>query len=82
MRLHKQAIQSWNPSDLPAWLTEDYYAREIDPRLRKLKVQGIAQALQISQPYAAFIRSGRRRPHPRHWEALANLAGVWAVGND
>jgi hypothetical protein len=27
-------------------------------------------------PYAAEIRAGRRRPHPRHWEALAKLAGV------
>jgi hypothetical protein len=23
-----------------------------------------------------FIRSGRRRPHPRHWQALARLVGV------
>jgi hypothetical protein len=26
------------------------------------------------EPYAADIRAGRRRPHPRHWEALAKLA--------
>lgn len=24
----------------------------------------------------ADIRAGRRRPHPRHWQALARLAGL------
>jgi hypothetical protein len=76
MQRHKQAIQNWNPSDLSAWLTEECYAREIRPRLRKLKVREIAQTLLVSQPYAAFIRAGRRRPHPRHWQALAQLSGV------
>jgi hypothetical protein len=26
--------------------------------------------------YAAYIRAGRHRPHPRHWQALAGLVGV------
>jgi hypothetical protein len=26
--------------------------------------------------YAADIRAGRRRPHPRHWQALAQLVGA------
>jgi len=43
--------------------------------LRSKKVREIAQAMQVSTPYAAFVRSGKRRPHPRHWEALALLAG-------
>jgi hypothetical protein len=30
----------------------------------------------MSKPYAAEIRKGRRRPHPRHWRPLAELAGV------
>jgi hypothetical protein len=30
--------------------------------------------MQVSQPYAALIRSGRRRPHPRHWQALTRLS--------
>ena len=29
-----------------------------------------------SIPYASAIRSGRRVPHPRHWQALAQLVGV------
>jgi hypothetical protein len=31
--------------------------------------------MQVSEPYAAFVRSGRRRPRPRHWQTLAGLAG-------
>jgi hypothetical protein len=40
------------------------------------KVREIAEAMHVSHPYAAFIRSGRRRPHPRHWPIIAKLVGV------
>ncbi|MBZ5658010.1 MAG: CRISPR-associated endonuclease Cas1 [Acidobacteriia bacterium] len=73
---HAVANSWWSPSSLPAWLNEEYYTEEIQPRLRTVKVREIAQALQVSKPYAAFIRAGRRRPHPRHWQALAELVGV------
>jgi len=33
----------------------------------------IASAIGVSIPYASDIRKGRRRPHPRHWQALAEL---------
>jgi hypothetical protein len=74
---HAVANSWWSPSNLPAWLNEECYAQEIQPRLRTVKVREIAQALQVSKPYAAFIRAGRRRPHPRHWQALAGLVGVF-----
>ena len=61
---------------MPDWLTEQCYVERIQPLLRDKKVREIAAAMQVSQPYAAFVRSGRRRPHPRHWSALARLAGV------
>ena len=73
---HAVANTWWDPSSLPSWLNEDCYVQKIRPQLGKLKVREIAQALQVSQPYAAFIRSGRRRPHPRHWTTLAQLLGV------
>jgi len=72
---HAVANTWWLPSSLPAWLNEEFYVQKIQPQLRRVKVREIAQALQVSQPYAAFIRSGRRRPHPRHWRRLAQLAG-------
>jgi hypothetical protein len=73
---HAVANSWWSPSSLPAWLNEKFYIQKIQPELRRFKVREIAQAMQVSQLYAAFIRSGRRRPHPRHWQVLAELVGV------
>ena len=75
---HAVANSWWNPSSLPAWLTAEFYEQKIQPQLRTLKIREIAQAIEVSGPYAAHIRSGRRRPHPRHWEALAKLANATA----
>jgi hypothetical protein len=72
---HAVANTWWDPKSLPGWLTEEYYVQRIQPLLRGKKVREIAEAIQVSQPYAAFIRSGRRRPHPRHWQSLASLVG-------
>lgn len=73
---HAIANTWWDPSSLPKWLTEEYYVQRIQPSLKVKKVREIADAMQVSQPYAAFVRSGRRRPHPRHWEALAMLVAM------
>jgi hypothetical protein len=73
---HAVANTWWDPKSLPSWLTEEYYVQKIQPLLRGKKVREIAELMQVSQPYAAFIRSGRRRPHPRHWQALAELVGI------
>ncbi len=67
---------SWlSPSSLPAWLNKEFYVQKVQPQLKRLRVREIAHAMQVSQAYAAFIRSGRRIPHPRHWLALAQLVG-------
>jgi len=73
---HAVANTWWSPSSLPARLNEEFYVQRIQPLLRGKKVREIAEVMQVSQPYAAFIRSGRRSPHPRHWQALAQLVGV------
>jgi len=72
---HAVANTWWDPSGLPKWLTEKCYREQIQPRLRDKKIREIAEAMQVSEPYAALVRSGRRRPHPRHWQALAQLVG-------
>ena len=73
---HAVANTWWDPKNLPNWLTEECYVQRIQPLLRGKKVREIAEAMQVSNPYAAFIRSGRRRPNPRHWEKLAKLVSV------
>lgn len=74
-RRHRSAKASWKESDLPAWLDEKFYCREIQPRLTQVSLSVLAAKLGISIPYAVDIRRGRRVPHPRHWEALSQLVG-------
>jgi hypothetical protein len=72
---HAVANTWWNPSSLPGWLNEECYVQKIQPRLRAIRVREISEAMQVSKPYAAQIRAGTRRPHPRHWQSLAQLVG-------
>jgi hypothetical protein len=78
---HAVANTWWGPSSLPNWLNEECYVQKIQPRLRTIKVREISEAMRVSKPYASQVRAGRRRPHPRHWQTLAELAGVSADGS-
>jgi hypothetical protein len=69
------ARKAWEESAERALISEELYLREIRPRLAGFTNSAIASALNVSKPYAAEIRKGRRRPHPRHWRPLAELAG-------
>jgi CRISPR-associated endonuclease Cas1 len=73
-----QEERGWDPSVQPTWLTDEVYRTKIQPALMRLTVGALAAALGISLPYASGVRSGRRRPHPRHWITLAQLAGMSA----
>jgi hypothetical protein len=70
---HAVANTWWDSKSLPHWLTKGCYVQRIQPLLRGKKVREIAEAIKVSAPYAAFIRSGRLRPHSRHWLTLAKL---------
>ena len=76
-RKHAAAVKAWNASDKPAWLTEEVFLQQIQPRLAALTVPVISSALGVSEPYAALIRSKKYLPHPRHWLALAKLADAF-----
>jgi CRISPR-associated endonuclease Cas1 len=73
---HRAEMHLWNSSDLPTWLTEKYYLTEIQPRLPRITLSSLASKLDISMPYAVQVRSAKRVPHKRHWQALARLVGV------
>jgi hypothetical protein len=70
------ALKGWLASSHPAWLDNEAYLKQIQPKLAGITRSAISSALGVSIPYAAEIRSGRRIPHPRHWEALAELARI------
>jgi CRISPR-associated endonuclease Cas1 len=73
---HEAAKRAWRSSPQPDWPDERTYIEEIQPGLTSVTISTITSKLAVSECYAADIRAGRRRPHPRHWEALAQLAGL------
>jgi hypothetical protein len=77
-RRHATVKAGWKLSDLPEWLTEEVYLREIQPRLKSISLSVMASRLEISIPYAVDVRSARRVPHPRHWKTLAQIVGISA----
>ena len=74
-RRQAAALKAWKPSDKPGWLDEKTYREKIQPRIVGIAIPTIVSALAVSQPHATNIRAGRCKPHPRHWLALARLAG-------
>jgi CRISPR-associated endonuclease Cas1 len=74
-RRNAEAATQWNPESLPVWLTQDFYRTRILVELKKIRTVHVARYLSWSESYAAGVRNGKRMPHPRHWQALAGLAG-------
>jgi CRISPR-associated endonuclease Cas1 len=77
-RRHAQACSVWDASKQPAWLTEEFYSEKIQPLLAQMSASVVARQISVSRWYAGQIRRGSYRPHPRHWEALAQLVGFSA----
>jgi CRISPR associated protein Cas1 len=75
-RRNTAARWAWLPSSQPAGLNEQSYREKIHPRLAGVPVRVLASALAVSLPYASNIRSGKRQPHPRHWQTLSRLVGT------
>ncbi|HWY56907.1 MAG TPA: CRISPR-associated endonuclease Cas1 [Terriglobales bacterium] len=74
-RLHAAARSSWAASSQPTWLTAEFYSGRIRPVLAAMSTSAIARRIGVSRWYAGRIRNGDS-PHPRHWQALAELAGI------
>jgi hypothetical protein len=70
------AQHAWANTSQPAWLNEEIYLSQIQPRLEGFSNKVIAEVLGVSMSYAADVRKGHRCPHPRHWKALAQVVGV------
>jgi CRISPR-associated endonuclease Cas1 len=75
-RRHGAAKRAWRSSPKADWLDENTYVQRIQPRLTSVTISILSSALGVSESYAADIRAGRHRPHPRHWERLAQLVNV------
>jgi CRISPR-associated endonuclease Cas1 len=73
-RQHAKARSLWTGSSQLSWLTPEFYSEKIHPLLADVSTSVIASQIGVSRWYAGRIRQGYR-PHPRHWQALAELVG-------
>lgn len=73
---HKAAEKEWRLESKETQISKEFYREKIQPRLASVSLSAISTLLGVSIPYAADIRAGRRVPHARHWDALAQSAGV------
>ena len=80
-RRHAAAKRTWKKSGHPAGLSEKDYLEQIQPRLAGLTLSVLSSTLGVSESYAVDIRTGKRIPHPRHWQALARLVGIEPKGS-
>ncbi len=81
-RRHEAAKRAWRSSPKPVWPDEATYITDIQPRLATVPISALSSKLGVSESYAADIRAGRYRPHPRHWLTLAGLVGVSSRTSD
>jgi len=65
---------AWKSSDQPAWLTDTFYSEKVQPVIAAMSASVIGRHISVSRWYAGRIREGYR-PHKRHYQALAKLAG-------
>jgi CRISPR-associated endonuclease Cas1 len=75
-RRHQAAKREWLSSPKPSWPTETTYIEKIQPALATVPISRLSSTLGVSESYAADIRAGRHRPHPRHWRVLEKLGSV------
>src|SRR5438128_808479 len=73
-RRHANARSAWDASSQPAWLTGEVFLQKIQPLLANVSTSAVRSRLGVSRWYAGRIRQGYC-PHPRHWQALAQLVG-------
>ena len=76
-RNRQQALaqRAWDRK-APQGADETWYREVIAPQLATVTLPAIAKATGVSTSAASKWRAGRAVPHPRHWSALAELAGV------
>jgi CRISPR associated protein Cas1 len=74
-RGHAKACSEWDASTQPAWLTSKVFSKQIQPLLGSIRTSAIRSRIGVSRWYAGRIRQGYL-PHPRHWQALAELVRI------
>src|SRR4051794_27441287 len=56
MKEHRAAIRSWDKSQLPDWLNEDFYRAKIQPALTKMSARELAEAIGVRPGYVSGMK--------------------------
>jgi hypothetical protein len=82
---HAAAVREWQSRE--GWSRQSdrelrrWYLASVKPALALCRLMDITRAMSWSRGYAWSVRQGRFVPHPRHYERLAQLAGVEKIRN-
>jgi CRISPR-associated endonuclease Cas1 len=74
-RQQAKARSLWAASIQTSCPSAQIYSEQIQPLLAQVSSSAIASRIGVSRWYAGRIRLGYR-PHPRHWQALAEFVGL------
>jgi CRISPR-associated endonuclease Cas1 len=71
-----RAVATWEQEHQEHQGTRDdvSFEHEIRPRLADASLAAMMRATGLSRRYCWLIKTGQKRPHPRHWATLAALA--------
>lgn len=79
----RAAQQAWDQGEDQAGdgaMSRDWYLEQVAPLLSGVTLPAMARVTGASTSAASKWRACRAVPHPRHWQALAELVGVTEVG--
>lgn len=72
----KASEAAWTAAGSPIGITEQQMRDRVVPALATLSIKDLQLATGLSASACSMIRSGKRSPHPRHWDALAACVAV------
>jgi hypothetical protein len=69
----KASEADWTRNGSPVVVTEQHMREVVLPALASLTIRQLQQVTGLAESSCSMIRSGKRSPHPRHWDALAQF---------
>jgi CRISPR-associated endonuclease Cas1 len=71
---HGQEIAAWRVFMADDAKTAIEFVRDLQPKLAAISLSALKAATGLSRRYCWLIKTGQKVPHPRHWQALRNIA--------
>lgn len=76
LRTVKAVEAAWAQAGTGPSISEALLHNDVLPALRAVSIRQLVEATGLSSSACSRLRAGKMTPHPRHWGALAALAGT------